>query len=424
VEPAMRKLLWPFETPLLSVKLSTIKDLKVDPEMTQLADDKPTPQDTFRSQILFLTLNQRGGEDDKDKDEDKDKDKDKEEKEDDNEDEEQNDDEDDPDDDDEEKKEQDVGDSRKCNALVLLIGMSVYDENDDGAGYTNLEAVSRDLARHRTMWTVDYGYHVEPTREHEDRQKGYWTAIEILQFLEEKRELLFADKASENPQYDSVIIVMCGHGINDAIISSDNKQVSFTKLISKIGAVWKENAGTIPWLFVFDCCRSLPTEKGAVERGKSKFDRTCHPGSLIYMIHGNSPSLPVKENQSGGYFSLAFVNTMRRQAQTGSLHDLNTLVCQTRAYLKKHSKDDQLTWVTGDPMVSKFVFVPRHKQHEEERGGGDKKANAVGGGQRIIHQCQTCNKRYANQAELRNHEQTVHSQQANSNEKNSKEAKK
>jgi len=285
------------------------------------------------------------------------------------------------------------------NPLVLVIGISEYDELD------NLKGVEKDVAAYEELWRNVYGYDVII-----DLEKRHWTYDEIVDFIEVGRESLF-DGAEL--LYDAFIVVVCGHGLNEVILPSDYSKegnpttVAIRKLHGKVSGFWSERVAQIPRLFVVDCCR------GALRGGNVKraADVGGHTADLLYTIYGNSPGIEVGEDKDGGLFSQVFAQAMRDNAERG-----RTLFSVQRAMktkLKSKSGGDQLTVGDGDTDVQAVVFVPKMGAKISGRGAGGRTNAVMGGGQRR-YKCDHdgCKKSYRSLAALKVHKKRQHGDSA------------
>jgi len=267
------------------------------------------------------------------------------------------------------KRPKDEKDPKCENAMVLLIGMSKYDECND------LDGVQADIAKYRALFSKKYGYDVYPEEDDDFFGKRRWTGEDIDDFFREYRALLFEGKKLI---YDSLIIVVCGHGTEGHIIPSDYKKdsnpmmVEINELHNLVGGLWERKAVTVPRLFLFDCCR------GSMDGGRvrSRNAPRSHVAELLYTLYGNSPGIVVKEDKEGGFFSQVFIETMEGNVKKG--RNLFELTDEMEKKLKAKSSDDQLLVGDGHMKVLKYVFAA----NPSGRGAGGKAAQSTGGGQR------------------------------------------
>eukprot|EP01084_Bolivina_argentea_P093945 168915_1 len=136
------------------------------------------------------------------------------------------------------------------NALVVLIGIGIYDDEADKPeidGYLrDLDGgISVDIATAIELFRDTFNYKVHSN--HKNRiEKLEWNRDELLEFLTR----MSADLDSVS--YDGLIVLISAHGIHQHILTSDYKKVGKTdihRIFSRSG-----QSRDIPRMFIFDCC--------------------------------------------------------------------------------------------------------------------------------------------------------------------------
>lgn len=201
-----------------------------------------------------------------------------------------------------------------------------------------------------------YGYDVFPTAA--DKKwfgKQRWTHEDIHKFMQQGRKRLLND--DDELRYDSLIVVICGHGGDGVIVPSEchkdekDKTVRISMLHAKVGRVWNFKAAEIPRLFIVDCCRGNQFT-GVVNRGAATVG---HSNDLLFTLYGNSPGIQVEEDSKGGMFSQCLISVFADNI--AKRDNLLNVVIAARPKLKEMSGHEQLLNVDGDPVVQTTVFA-------------------------------------------------------------------
>eukprot|EP01084_Bolivina_argentea_P140841 247537_1 len=145
------------------------------------------------------------------------------------------------------------------NAMVLLIAIGTYDQapsNPDeelnDKRFANL-AVEKDIENLCLLFNAEnLNYTVFTKYDNEQNVKLHWTEEEIVNFLREHA----ANMNANIRQFDSLIVVVSCHGMNNFICTSD------IKLIEKIAMhrLFSTNypkIRKIPRIFIWDCCSGV-----------------------------------------------------------------------------------------------------------------------------------------------------------------------
>merc|ERR1712176_699037 len=234
------------------------------------------------------------------------------------------------------------------NALVLLVGVSDYWHDE----LKSLPGVPTDIRSHMDLWRNWFNYDIRPTKDSEYYGKTEWEKQEIIDFIAQTRDDLFADKKKKSFKYDAMIFVFCGHGGEGYVFSSDGDTLRITELHAMFKSAWSNRAAKLPRFFIMDCCR---TDAIAIVP-KKKSRAAVHTSSLICTLYGNSPGNEVDEDNDGGLFTQCLVDCLRKSVkynQTMPLLDLSIVVSKE---LEKVSDEEQMCWVEGDPKMQKKIF--------------------------------------------------------------------
>eukprot|EP01084_Bolivina_argentea_P005685 10726_1 len=148
------------------------------------------------------------------------------------------------------------------NALVIVIGIADYEEDDNkidipeiNGTLPDLDGIDRDIKHMVHLFHDQLNYDIYPStyleaiKNEKGNPKQHWTEKELKDFLTDRAHYL-----ERNIEiYDGLIVIVSGHGIRGNICTSDLKK--FSKLaIHRIFSSAHPKSRNIPRLFVFDCC--------------------------------------------------------------------------------------------------------------------------------------------------------------------------
>eukprot|EP01084_Bolivina_argentea_P052475 96406_1 len=190
----------------------------------------------------------------------------------------------------------------------------------------DLDGVQRDYANIKALCD-ELNYDIYPSYE-----KYEWTENEIVTFLKERAED-FGKNNGKN--YDSMLMVMSCHGLENNIITSDYHVVE-KNAIHRLFTTNYPSARNLPRIFIFDCCSGLArkqsisgssiSDKGkqfeidsiAVEKGHDKIwsKNDKNPDYKLSVVHAANEGFIAKMNKiDGSYLIYQFVTKMIRNIQ-------------------------------------------------------------------------------------------------------------
>eukprot|EP01084_Bolivina_argentea_P268075 455232_1 len=161
------------------------------------------------------------------------------------------------------------------NPMCLLLGVGNYDESVPEAefeGYVDDLEVDIDIHNLSNLFKNKLNYHVLP--KYKQFPKLFWTRDEIIQFLQQKAEH-FANNVISNKEnkakqnYDGLIAVISGHGIEDQLITSDYKLIT-KNVIHRIFSSYYPASREVPRIFIYDSCDGDEQRKGVQKKQKIK----------------------------------------------------------------------------------------------------------------------------------------------------------
>ena len=143
------------------------------------------------------------------------------------------------------------------NPLVIAISIGQYDEGR----FSNLNGVKYDIQNIVQLFGDLFKYEISPEYNIKEDIKQYWTQEEIMNLFRAEAEILednvvehkAEEKSVNNNDYDGLIVIISGHGVENYIVSSDYGKIS-KKAIHRLFSIDRPKSRTIPRLFLFDCC--------------------------------------------------------------------------------------------------------------------------------------------------------------------------
>eukprot|EP01084_Bolivina_argentea_P252490 423814_1 len=140
------------------------------------------------------------------------------------------------------------------NPMVICIGIEWYQDSPKNPQISgvcpNLNGIQRDHENIEILCEF-YGYKFIK------REQFEWTQAEMIDFLEEKAKY-FAKNLDEYEEkdanrYDSLMVVVSGHGLQNGIITSDYQVVNKTA-VHRLFTTNYPSTREMPRIFIFDCC--------------------------------------------------------------------------------------------------------------------------------------------------------------------------
>eukprot|EP01083_Nonionella_stella_P119784 358360_1 len=163
------------------------------------------------------------------------------------------------------------------NAMVILIAIGEYDVNPDDpdpelaalGGLNNLKGIDKDIQNlHRLFGPNRLNYTIYPKYMNVTGSlKVHWTQTEIVQLLNEKATYL----ESHLDEFDGLIVVISGHGMNGFICTSDWKMIEKLAIHRTFSHVTLRNK---PRVFLFDCCDGEEECKDQGKGPKQSYDQS------------------------------------------------------------------------------------------------------------------------------------------------------
>eukprot|EP01084_Bolivina_argentea_P065278 118988_1 len=174
------------------------------------------------------------------------------------------------------------------NPMVLLFAIGEYDKDipDDVDFVVNDLNVDIDVKNMSLLFNDKLNYETYPT--YKQYPKLHWTKNELIDYLK-KFANIFAknvisisnDNASNNNNgYDSLILVVSGHGIDNHIITSDYQLIHqdvFHRMFSSYYPCSRE----VPRIAIFDSCQGDETAKSAKTKKSSNITEEKEGGDDV-----------------------------------------------------------------------------------------------------------------------------------------------
>eukprot|EP01084_Bolivina_argentea_P103173 184831_1 len=156
------------------------------------------------------------------------------------------------------------------NPMCILLAVGEYDDEPDNPdpnipGHVNNLEVDIDINNLSLLFKDTLKYDCVPNDEN-NYTKIYWTQNEIINFLKQKAQIFANNVKSNNDNenkknYDGLIVVVSGHGMDNKLITSDYKLISkdvFHRIFSSYYPVSRE----VPRIIIYDCCDGIEQKKG------------------------------------------------------------------------------------------------------------------------------------------------------------------
>eukprot|EP01084_Bolivina_argentea_P259599 438073_1 len=142
------------------------------------------------------------------------------------------------------------------NPLIVSLAIGVYDEEPSEPeidGYlADLNGIEVDIKNIASMFKEGLNYTLCPDYNQQKGIKQYWTKQEIIDLLKEQSLNL----VNNQNVYDSLVVMMSAHGIDDCILSSDYKKIpkhDIHRLFTASNEEAVQNRN-IPRIYIFDSC--------------------------------------------------------------------------------------------------------------------------------------------------------------------------
>eukprot|EP01084_Bolivina_argentea_P035737 66223_1 len=221
------------------------------------------------------------------------------------------------------------------NALgvVITIGDYEHDENIDNAELNDVYLrdlpVERDYDNLKELFQL-YNYKMIPP------YQLHWKEKDVMQFLKTDVVQELFDEMTEKVKYDSLIVCLSCHGLQNSIITSDYKQIEKTVIHRVISHHPKLR--DIPRLFIYDSCNgsgqrerkddSDSEESQSIHKGNKNIaksvklseisdgyewlDGDMNPDYNLCQIHAaNDGFQAFCDSVTGSYLTTSFVNKMQ-----------------------------------------------------------------------------------------------------------------
>ncbi|ETO14774.1 hypothetical protein RFI_22594 [Reticulomyxa filosa] len=129
------------------------------------------------------------------------------------------------------------------NALVIMIAVSEYDIKD----VSSLPGVKKDIANFHEVFHNELGYTFVFL--------NYKMTVDNIECLV---QILNSQKNLQ--EYDGLIVIICGHGLQDMLLTSDGKYISIGQLCEIFVSDNLKVFCNLPKIFMVDICRSNAPE--------------------------------------------------------------------------------------------------------------------------------------------------------------------
>eukprot|EP01084_Bolivina_argentea_P316133 547911_1 len=245
-----------------------------------------------------------------------------------------------------------------CNPMVISIGIAFYNQEagvDAGLDVhcPTLDGIDRDYHNIKTLckllnWTI---YPAE--------DKFEWTQNEIITFIQQR-----AKEASDNvmnrnisnsEKYDSIFVIISGHGLKSGIISSDMQLISKTaihRLFSTNFYVLRE----LPRIFVFDCCAG--TQQKSHYTAEYNSDDSDTEQNINYnqkeKINSDSED-DIKVTDAGKNFYADDINITQYEEEIWKQDQLNPDYMLTLVHAANEGFQAKMNSLTGSYLIYEFV---------------------------------------------------------------------
>ena len=128
--------------------------------------------------------------------------------------------------------------------FIITIAIGQYD--DDIYQHLNVEFDVGNIAR---LFQDVLGYRLHPGFVSTQNVQTHWTRAQLLTFLVQKSE----EFNQKRDKYDSLVVIFSCHGVQNHIITSDNKIIE-KQAIHRIFSFHYPHSRNKPRLFLFDTC--------------------------------------------------------------------------------------------------------------------------------------------------------------------------
>merc|ERR1712228_601549 len=144
---------------------------------------------------------------------------------------------------------------RVNNALVLLVTIGKYEPPEDDrknevyGTMNDLNAIEIDYKNMKELFNEKLHYDVFPTS-----SQVVWNEKDLKDFLESKAEYL-SDNVGKGLFYDSLVVMISGHGIPRYVCTSDYRCYSKVAIHRTFSV--HANLRNIPRFILYDCCQGI-----------------------------------------------------------------------------------------------------------------------------------------------------------------------
>eukprot|EP01083_Nonionella_stella_P090571 253002_1 len=178
------------------------------------------------------------------------------------------------------------------NALVAMVGVSQY------IGYHDLPGVQQDVTQNADLWHGFLNYDMNILTDNEQQHRNI-TLKDAQAFFEN------IHYAMTKNNYDSLIVVLSGHGEDDSLITADGKGYKLTAIQDMFNAKSLPSYCNKPKLYIVDLCRGhklaslVDVPEKNVKRWKGHGPRIIHPDSDVNIIYSTTPNYQSLDTETG-----------------------------------------------------------------------------------------------------------------------------
>jgi len=255
------------------------------------------------------------------------------------------------------------------NARVLIIPIGDYAAS---SGLTSLIEVRSDLARFRNLFENEYAYTVAPKSGSALDGKFFWTQSEIISFIEKESDSILGGDDEKEPdsrklalrhafhmldahaqkKFDSLIVVIRGHGDGGFIFDSEGRRIPLTLLHDVVSFNTNPRFEKMPRIFIVDVCRGPKGSKLGKATSTNNARNTKAPrGQRTKLITINGNVNP----EDAGLLSVAALHVLKQNARRSK--QLALLAADIRIKLNE-TGERHVSVLKGDPSLNSLWLKP------------------------------------------------------------------
>merc|ERR1712228_899778 len=121
-------------------------------------------------------------------------------------------------------------------------------------------------------------YDIFPIIQNGDEPKIFWPESELKDFLEE-RAVYLSNNVGKGLFYDSLVVIVSGHGVPRYICTSDYRL--YSKLAIHRTFSYHANLRDIPRFVLYNCCQGGNSKEKAVELAEEKEEEATKDGKVL-----------------------------------------------------------------------------------------------------------------------------------------------